>query len=137
MPAPLHPAFDTKPVKQHCRAALTWLRVRSPKTKALDPESLTEAAGHLRAIAEATGLTPPQVCDVLHIHGWRRRGVMPPSGYGFRFRMRRREAIQARTVTQKHPFDGLVTETMIAARPHKRIKRFRLTDAANDDPLAP
>lgn len=51
--------------------------------------------------------------------------------------MRRRELIQARDIRRKHPTDGLVTDAMVEAKPHRRVKMFRLTDASADDPLAP
>lgn len=131
--APLK-TFADPIVKRHCSAAMTILRVRDSACKVLDPQTFEQAAGHLRAIQKATGLTPPQVCDALRIHAWRRRGVMPYSANGQRFRMTLRQyedahSLQGR-IRRAHGADAI-------PQPGRRVKLYRPRDAQPLDPLAP
>lgn len=133
--APTPKTFADVVVKRHAAAALTWLSVRDTALKSLPTYRYFEAAGHLRAIQYATHLTPPQVCDLLHIYGWRRRHVMPQYTMGYRFRMTKAAAVAARTSTRKRHEAGPSPE-QIASRPTRRPKRFKLSNAT-PDPLAP
>lgn len=127
--------FADRAVKRHCRAAITWLRARDPACTVLSPDAFDQAAGNLRAVQYATGLTPAQVCDALRIHGWRRRGVLPQSTMNYRFRMTKAAAVAARTSGRKRHEDGPSAD-QIAARPTRRQALYRPRDAI-DDPLAP
>lgn len=116
--------FADRTVKRHSRAAMTWLHVREDGLTALSPDSYEQAAGHLRAIQYATGLEPNQVCDALRIHGWRRRGVIPQSAYGFRFRMTKAAALAARATGRKR-HEAPPTDERIATRPTRRVAIYR------------
>lgn len=141
--APLK-TFADRAVKRHCRAAITLLRARDRALTVLDPDTYDVAAGHLKAVQKATGLTPPQICDALRIHGWRRRHMLPQSGGGFRFRMGQ-AAVDAMHTTagrvRHHRAGRVATDAQLAAKPTSRTKLFRPRDAqtsqAIDDPLAP
>lgn len=89
-------------IRRHETSAITLLRVRIGDPPRND-QPYDDAAGHLRAVADALKLTDAEVCDRLHIHGYRRRRLMPT---GDLFRMSPRERMIARTYHQwpkRHP----------------------------------
>lgn len=120
--------FGDPTVARHCRAALTWLKVRDKALTSLTAHDYVQASGHLRAIQKATGLTPSDLCDVLHIYGWRRRHVMPQSTRNTRFRMTNKQALAA------HRLPGRIraaarprlTVEQVAAIPSRRPPRYHL-----------
>src|SRR4051812_2492600 len=116
--------FTNPLVKRHVSAAKTLLRIRDAEVNGLDDDALDSAAGHLRAIQKATGLTPQQVCDALRIHGWRRRGVLPQSGGAIRFRLRTRDRV-ARRMVGGSTAGGVPTHEEWVARPKHRSKIYR------------
>lgn len=86
------------------------LGVRSDRPVPADTERLDIAAGHLRAVAKALGLTPPQVCDRLGIHGVARRRVMPVDPQSqWRFRLKPTE----RALARQHVYRGALARLAV------------------------